>query len=427
MFQFTKKNGWWLIAGLLFTNQSIAQSADTTAPFKPHGNVWALTFGDYAYKQNADTVGNPPGRGTNQYSKMPQGARFFQFRRMYLGYNYELSQKFTAEVLLAAENDYYEGSVGNQSSPGDVLANNKFAPFLKLANIRWKDFFKGTDLVLGEMYTPSFPLLSEVVWGYRSVERTVADMRGTPSFDQGVSLQGRFDKNANYGYDLMVGNGTGAVAVNNNFQMFYGDVWAKFFDKRLIVDLYQDYRKLDWTAVDTMTNDFHHDRNTTKLLLAWTEPKFTVGVEAMQTTLMGDVEASSIWRTYYLTTKATAVSVYARGRVYKDKLGFFARYDNYNPGHNIGAITGNDKIISYTAITSAYDPTTKEQFLTFGLDFTPLPNVHLMPNFYVNTYKCTLPEQYFGLNPKGSGVVGTDALYRITIYFIFGKKDSVRY
>ena len=405
-----------------------AQTTDSAlSDFKPHGTIWGLTFGDYAFKQNADTVGNPPGRGSNQYSKMPQGSRFFQFRRFYLGYTYELSKKFTAEAVLAAENDYYEGSVGNQSAPGDVLANNKFAPFLKIADVRWKDFFKGTDLVLGECLTPSFPLLSEVVWGYRSVERTVADMRGTPSFDQGVALQGHYGRNDNFGYNVMVGNGSGAVAVNNNFQMFYGDIWAKFFNKRLIVDLYQDYRKLDWNAIDTMTNDFHHDRNTTKLFIAWSVPKFTIGVEAMKTTIMGDVEASSIWRTYYYTTKASAISLYARGRIYKNKLGFFARYDNFNPGKNISEVTDNTKIISYTALTSAYDPTTKEQLLVLGLDFTPLPNVHLMPNFYVNTYKCTLPEKFFDLNPKASGVIGTDAVYRITIYYLFGKNESIRF
>jgi len=225
----------------------------------------------------------------------------------------------------------------------------------------------------------------------------------------------------------MVGNGDGAVAVNNNFQMFYGDVWAKFLDKRLIIDLYQDYRKLDWNAIDTLTNGFHHDRNTTKLLVAYTTPKFTVGAEAMQTTLMGDVEASSITRTYYYTTLATAISTYVRGRIYKDKLGFFARYDNYNPGNKISEITNNHKIISYTAITSSYDPTTKEQFLTFGIDYTPFPNVHLMPNFYLNTYTCTLPSKDYDLNPKGSGTIGTDAVYRLTVYFIFGKSDNIRY
>ena len=422
-----------LLASLLlipmFACGAKAQTADSVATtFKPHGTLWGLTFGDFLYKANADTVGPSKGRGSNQYSKMPAGTKMFQFRRIYLGYIYDFSPKFSAEVLFAAENDYYPGSLGNQSSQGDVLADNKFSPFIKLANVRWRNLFKGTDLVLGEMYTPAFPLLSETVWGYRSVERTVADMRGTPSYDEGAALQGRYGKDATFGYNLMVGNGTGAAPENSNFPMYYGDIWAKLLDKRLIIDLYQDYRKLNWTAIDTQTNGYHHDRNTTKILIAYTAPRFTVGVEAMQTTLMGDVSAETITsRTFYNTTFATAISTYVRGRIYKDKLGFFARYDNYNPGHKLSEVYDNPRVISYSVATSAYDPTTKEQFVTFGVDYTPFPNIHLMPNFYMNTYQCTLPSKDYGLNTNGCGVLGTDAVIRLTIYFIFGKSDNIKY
>ena len=65
--------------------------------------------------------------------------------------------------------------------------------------------------------------------------------------------------------------------------------------------------------------------------------------------------------------------------------------------------------------------------LDFGLDFTPFPNVHLMPNLYLNTYKCALSAKDYGQNPKASGVIGTDAAYRFTIYYIFGKKEGVRF
>ncbi len=425
---------WSLLTPAFFSLTTRAQTQDSVAEFKPHGTLWGLTFGDYAFKGNADTVNNGLGRGSNQYSKIPVDAKFFQFRRVYLGYVYDISPRLTAEVLLAAEDDYYPGSVGNQSSYGDVLANNKFAPYLKLANVRWKNIFKGTDLVLGEMTTPAFPMLSEVVWGYRSVERTVADMRGTPSFDQGIALQGHFGKKANFGYNLMVGNGAGAKAENDMFPWYYGDVWAKFFNQHLIVDLYQDYTKIDWTnAVDTNTNPYHHDRNMTKLFVAYTTPKFTVGVEAFRNTLMGDVTAyaivNNVNKTYYRTTSITAFSVYARGRIYKDVLGFFARYDNYDPGHKVNDITDIPKIVSYNqAVNNAtYDPTTKEQLVTFGVDYTPFPNLHLMPNFYMNTYQSTLASKYYSLNPNVSGVLGTDVVYRVTLYYIFGKKDPVRY
>jgi len=404
------------------------QTTDSIEKFKPHGNLWGYAFGDYMYKGSADTVGGGLGRGNNQYSKIPASSRFFQFRRIYLGYNYDITPRLSAEILLAAEDDFNNGSVGDQSSTGDVLSDGKFAPYVKLANVRWKNIFKGSDLVMGQMYTPSFPLLSEVVWGYRSIERTVSDMRRTNSYDEGVALQGRYGKDDSYGYNLMIGNNNGAKPATNNFQMFYGDIWAKLLDKRLILDFYQDYAKLDWTNVDTLTGHFHHDRRMTKVFVAWSVPKFTVGVEAFTTTLMGDVEASTLTnRTYYISTKATAVSLYVRGRLYKDKWGFFARYDNYNPGHNIDQITNNPAIISYTAINSNYDPTTKEQFITCGFDYTPFPNLHLMPNIYVNTYQCTLPASDYGLSSKGSGVIGTDAAYRLTLYYIFGKKDPVRY
>jgi len=418
----------FILVFVSFSMDTIAQSIDSTTVFKPHGTLWGYVFGDFAFKGNADTVGGGLGRGTTQYSKMPQNARLFQFRRVYLGYNYDISPKFSAEILLAAEDDFYPGSVGNQTTTGDALLDNKFAPYLKLANIRWKNVYSGADLVFGQVATPAFPLLSEVVWGYRSIERTVTDLRRTPSFDQGITLQGRFDRDTNFGYNLMVGNGKGAVPENDAFQWFYGDVWAKFFNKKLIIDIYQDYEKLDWTPiVDGQTGAFHHDRNMTKLFVAYSVPKFTIGVEAFTNTLMGDVEASSLKNTYYRTTVATAFSVYARGRVYKDKLGFFARYDNYDPSHKINEVTGDSRIISYVPLTSQYDPTTKEQFVTFGMDFTPFPNIHIMPNFWLNTYQCSLPVEDYGLNAKGSGVKGTDAVYRLTVYYIFGKKEGIRF
>jgi hypothetical protein len=428
---FTKIATCFMLLATAFGEIATAQNADSVAAeLRRNGNLWGLTFGDYFFKNTADTAGSGLGRGNNQYSKLPATSRMFQFRRVYLGYNYNISPKVAAEVLFAVEDDFNPGSVGNQSSNGDALADGKFAPYLKAANVRWKGVFKGSDIVFGEMNTPAFPMLSENIWGYRSIERTIADMRRTPSVDKGVALQGKLysDSSIDVGYNFMIGNGNGSKPEIDNFQMFYGDVWVKLFNKKLIIDLYQDYGKLDWNRVDTLTHDFHHDRNMTKLMVAYQAPKFTVGIEAFQTTLMGDVEASSLSnRTYYYTTYATAVSIFGRGRLYKNKLGFFARYDNYDPGHRITDITGTSKVISYVALTPSFDPTTKEQFVTFGVDYTPFPNFHLMPNFYMNTYKCTLPEQFYGLNPKGSPALGTDALFRVTVYYIFGKKDAVQY
>ncbi len=423
-----------------------AQSTDTTAEFKPGGKLWGYAFGDYAYKGGADEAGRG---GSNQYTKVPVNSNEFQFRRVYLGYNYDISRHFSAELLLAAEDDFASGVLGQ--SNGDILANNKFAPYLKLANIRWKNLWKGTDLVVGQAPTPAFAQgsalkenarntqTSEEVWGYRSIERTITDIRRTPSFDMGASLQGWFDSKGNFGYDLMVGNGQSAKPENDPYKWYYGDVYAKFLNKKLIIDLYQDYEKLNWgvwapgakAGVESPNGHRYNDRNMTKLFIAYTVPKFTVGFEGFMNTLMGDVTVvGKDGNTYYRTTKATGLSFFVKGRISTDKLGFFARFDNYDPTGNLSSIVNDKNTKTYSAGVSQYDPSNKEMFGTFGIDYTPIKNVHFMPNVWVNTYqsgvsatgKNSAGTTYASMNPAGiSGINGTDVVYRLTFYFIFGK------
>jgi hypothetical protein len=415
------------------TGTEIAFRQEDTAGntgFKPHGTLWGYVFGDFAYKAKADTDGysfGSPGRSGTQYSKLPENTKLFQMRRVYLGYNYDINPKFSAEILLAAEDDIYPQS-GNLTTTGDVLGDSKFAPYLKLANIRWKEIFKGTDVAFGQVATPAFSMLSENIWGYRSIEKTAADLRKTPSFDQGITLQGHYTKGGvNFGYNLMAGNGSGAVPGLGMFPWYYGDIWAKFWNNRIIIDIYQDYQKLNWNYVVTgVTGHYHSDRNMTKIFVAYSVPKFTVGVEAFTNTLMGDIAASSNDSVFYKTTIATAVSVFGRGRLYKDKLGFFARYDSYDPSHNLSAVYDDKRIVNYAANSKAYDPTTKQTFFTAGLDFTPYPNVHIMPNIWMVQYTCSLPTQYYYLN-LASGTEGTDLVYRLTVYYLFGKKEGIRF
>ncbi len=75
--------------------------------------------------------------------------------------------------------------------------------FIKAANLRWKNIFHNGDLVMGQMSTPTFATTSEPVWGYRSLEKTIMDMRKIGgSNDVGVSLQGKFNDKGDYGYNL---------------------------------------------------------------------------------------------------------------------------------------------------------------------------------------------------------------------------------
>ena len=116
------------------------------------GKLWGYMFGDYYVKAQADSLN----RGSNsQYSGVPKNRNAFQIRRLYLGYNYNITKKFAAEVLLEA-------------APGESLTDSKLAFYVKLANLRIKDVWKGTDLVLGQVSTVGFTMSSEPIWGYRS-------------------------------------------------------------------------------------------------------------------------------------------------------------------------------------------------------------------------------------------------------------------
>ena len=424
------------ICGLIFLGMAGAAKAqadnDTTTAFKPHGILWGCAFGDFAYKSNADNILN---RGVNQYSGTPINNNMFQWRRVYLGYKYEISEKFTAEFLLSAENDYQAGVLGQPSS-GDILANNKLAPFVKLANIRWKNLWKGTDLVFGQMNTPAYGITgrndqtAEEVWGYRSVERTVSDIRGTICYDLGAALQGWFDKKGDFGYDIMGGNGQGAKPETDPYKWFYADIYAKFFDKRLVLNLYQDYERLNWGVYDKGPNGWeYHDRNMTKLFAAWNTRKLTIGFEGFRNTLMGDVKVMGVdGNTYFRTTNAIDMSFYVRGRILSDhagnaRLGFFARFDNYDPTGNLNTIVSEANTKTFINTTSFYDPTTKEQFVLLGLDYTPIKNVHVMPNLWVETYTSGLSPTTSNslMNQNISGIKSTDVVWRLTFYYIYGK------
>src|ERR1035437_4498578 len=181
-----RKTSAFLILCVPFLHSTLKAQKVQDSSFKPSGKLWGYAFGDYYYKAHSDTLNRG---GANQYTNIEKGSNAFQFRRIYLGYNYDITLRFSAELLLAAED-----------------------------NIRWKNICKGTDLVIGQAATPAFPLLIEPIWSYRSIERTISAIRRSPSFDLGATLQGKFDpETGNYGYNIMVGNGTSAKPENDKF------------------------------------------------------------------------------------------------------------------------------------------------------------------------------------------------------------------
>jgi hypothetical protein len=396
------------------------KAAEDTS-WKPQRRLWGYAFGDLYYAGHADKGGRG---GETNYAGVPTGRNAFQFRRVYLGYDYEINKKFKAQVLLSSEPTANTGVNGTTNiQNGDNLVDNKMGFFIKNFNLRYRDLFPGTDLVVGEMSTPGFALneagtnapttLSENVWSYRSVERTITDFHKNNSYDLGAALQGTFDPaTKNFGYVAMVANNStssllGATNPNTGFyKMFYGDLWGKFLNNKLVFDFYADYAK---TAPATFALG-PQEHNMLKLFGAYTSPKLTVGVEAF-TQKIGNAVSNSVTKVGADAT-VNAISIFARGAIVKDKLGFFARFDDYNPD------TKYDASQSYTVNTNygSYTPVVKEKFYTAGLDFTPAKGVHFMPNLWLIDFKDKRDAATAGYVPADHTIV-----YRATFYYVFGK------
>ena len=370
------------------------------------GRIWGYSFGDYFHKAHSDSLNRG---GNNQYTNVKKGQDEFQFRRIYIGYDYNISKTFSAEFLFAAEDDF---------TSGDLLQNNKFTPYIKFANIRWRNFlFKGNDLVIGLQPTPAFPYMSENIFTYsRPVERTITDIRRTPSFDFGAGLQGRFNSKDNsvvYGYNFLIANGSSAKvqALNGNlYKWFYGDAFVGFINHRLIFDLYTDYQRQSWTP----GTHGHSARQMTKGVIVWVDKKFTIGTEGfinglkqVETGINGTVKDT-------LDGRATGISFYAHANIIKTKLRIFARYDLYNPNTKYDNATYGKYAALYT-VSTTYEPNNKERFVSIGLDFSPANNIHFIPNIWYDKYIGQ------GANLTGSAAHDYDLVYRLTFYFTFGK------
>ncbi len=374
-----------------------AVSQDTTktkSDFKPSGKIWGYAFGDYAYKLHADSAQ----RGSVQYSKLAKDYNSFNFRRVYLGYDYQFTPNISSQLLLAHESSFE----ANPANP-DVLTDNNRAVYIKAMNIRFKNIIPRATIVAGQQSTPTYATLTESVWGYRSIEKTIADMRGiSSSTDLGVGVFGKIGKSENVGYDVLIGNSNGAKLENNNFKKIYTSLYVYFLDKKLVI---QGNFEHDRTA----SQPVYKDISTFKAFAAYKTSATTIGVEAFKqiqsnnTSIIQGIPPAA--DTIYSDVKPSGISFYLTQQLTKDKLNFFARFDLYNPDSKFN--TDNSYVKGYN--------TTKEQFATIGFDFIPAKNIHIMPNLWYNGYHSKLN------GASGNLKNDYDLEGRLTLYFTFNK------
>ncbi|HEV7232292.1 MAG TPA: hypothetical protein VGO45_13235, partial [Bacteroidia bacterium] len=376
------------------------QSQEKTG-IKSRGKLWGVVYTDVIYKAHADSAK----RGNLQYSAQPKDSSGLDFRRIFLGYNFDISDRFSSEFILAHE------------TPADVLQSGNRAVFVKAANIRWKNIFPGADLVAGLASTPAVFFASEKInggsnlWTYRSVERSIADQRKlASSSDAGLLLQGHIGNKGNFGYNFMAANGSGTKPEGDKFKKLYGEVYGKFFNQHLVIDLYSDFERSKLTP-------YQQSKALFKALIGWQTERFTLGAEALQQLQQnasiyteGNVVNPGSPGSHKDTVQAVAfgLSFFAKWNLLPGKLAVFARYDYFNPD------TRFSKNNFYSA---SYSGNTVQRFITAGIDYSPAKNVHLIPNIWCNQYEAS-SDAYNKVHDRSLLQKDYDFVYRLTIYYV---------
>ena len=336
--------------------------AQNSTNFEPHGKIFAKFFGDYYYKMG----GEVNSFSHAQYASTQKNGNAFDIRRVYFGYTYQFSRNVSSKIELA------------QEGGGNVLTDGHLAFYLKNANISIDNVVPNGTVIIGEQNTPTFATFTEHIWGYRSIEKTLLDMRHIGgSYDLGVALKGNFDSNGVFGYYFMVGNGTGANVENNKFKKLYGELHAKLLNKKLLLEAYADYEG----------GTQNQDKTTLKGFVGYQNTNLTVGVSAFKQWRKNALTVG----TNMLNETPTGISFFAHGTLVPGKLNGFVRQDLYNPDTK-------KNYIGY-----------KENFTLFGLDYKVTKMVDLMPNIWINSYSA------MGNNPSRK----SDVVARVTWYFNF--------
>ncbi len=136
---------------------------------KPAYKISGYMFGDYFYNVARDTAINSLSNTATGGAKDFNG---FQFRRIYLTFDGDISPVLASRFRM-------EGTTGS--------------PFIKDAYIRWKNISGSSELVFGLQPMPAVEI-SENIWEYRSLEKSILDLHGiVSSRDLAVSLRGKVD------------------------------------------------------------------------------------------------------------------------------------------------------------------------------------------------------------------------------------------
>ncbi|HTB06825.1 MAG TPA: hypothetical protein VK806_07735 [Bacteroidia bacterium] len=408
------------------------ESADST-----RGHFWGYMFGSYYTKVHGDSLN----RGNTQYSVEPKGSNAFAIQRVYIGYDYFFNKQFSVHVVLA-----HEQTVDGKFTTANADQNYNPIFYLKYANMEWENVFNThLKLTVGAITTPSFAITEEPFWGYRSIDRTVMDMKGiTGSNDVGANIGGKIWRKKDdagmetscVGFNFMVGNSTGDIsdiygitADYTIWKKYYGDLYVKMLNDKLVLDIFGDGHTYAWTPIRGTNNELHQYELTGRVFLGYKAKNFNISAEyfeQIQKNMIAQLSGPGVpVEGDTVDNTQTGFSVMAAAVLMRDKktgapeLSAFARVDGYNPQVNY-----NNKV-TYNTGTFLVDGQTKdvinsvtESYFVVGFDYQPIKQIHLMPNIW---YSGNTDRKYNNVPATAIEKMDYDMVLRITFYYQFFK------
>ena len=346
------KNFLCLLLIFLLLGNMRAQDKDVT------GNVGqvklsGLMFGDLFYN-------------VNSLDSSKKDVNGFNFRRIYITADYTISERFSSRFRM-------ESSITNGQNIG---------VFVKDAWLKWKDIFKGSNLVIGMSPTPAFDV-SEGEWGYRSLEKTILDYFGiVSSRDIGIDLMGKFDEKGSVKYWLKIGNGSGNKPETDKYNRYYGMLQFNPTDN-FIITIYGDYNSMPQKKD---VYDGQMKNNSAFVAAGFIDFKqgktFSVGAEGFLKSQQNNFSAAG---GALESQSGFGISVWAKALL-QDNIGIVGRYDIYDP--NSDETAKNDT----------------QGLIIAAVDFKVDPNVSVMPGIEVHTLQ---------------GAKDSDITPRVTFYWGF--------
>lgn len=332
-------------------------------------------FGDYFYNVQRDPlVTSVP--LPNVALPGDEDFNAFNFRRIYFTYDDTIADNFVTRFRLEAD------SVSLDS-------RGKITVFVKDAYLNWKNAFGQNDIVFGIQPTPAYEV-SEAAWNYRSLEKTIMDLRGiVSSRDIAISLKGRLGTSGKYDYWVMAGDGSGNNPEIDKFKRAYFQFHWKPSEK-FQATFFQDYRALpDIADPNDATRFIENSSYTTAWFAGYgVKDKYNIGYEGFTTRQQNGVKIGSEVPFIGLDDKTTWGHSFWAWWNFNTRVGVVGRYDYFEP---------NTK--------SSGD---KRDLVIASLVLKPHKNVLIMPNLYWEGYEDIAGQK-----------IDSSIVPRITFYWTF--------